>query len=69
MARTIRKNMTSPATCSRSRRSAKPPATTTAPSDNRSVNLADVLEEIRQLRAAISIYRHLVSELLEERSA
>lgn len=33
------------------------------------INLAELLEEVRQLRAAVSIYRYVISRLQQERAA
>jgi hypothetical protein len=49
--------------CSSKKRTATPPEVPSAP------QYAEVLEEIRQLRAAVSVYRQLVDRLMRERRA
>ena len=56
-------------TRSRQRRQTKPDATTTTFPIDSTTDWTAMLEEVRQLRAAITIYRRMVDELLNRRAA
>jgi len=48
-----------------------PSATVSGPPlapDRDAVQMADLLEEVRQLRAAVAIYQHVIAELLHHQA-